>query len=122
MMAKLIYDQDSENDVSIVQVIEDVRQSLSTLKLYSPDKRIQIFKEDKFEKFITSIAASNDIKTKALHNHSFIEFTVIVANQIDAYLRMSILLKHQLENANDSFDIKYVYQSDSDKKISEKNI
>jgi hypothetical protein len=122
IMAKLIYDRESEKEESFSSVIEQVKKSLSTLQLYSPERRTEAFNHDKFEKFVASIAASHDIKTAALHNHSFIEFTIIVANQIDAYLRMSIILNTQLKNKNDSFDIKYVYQSDSDKVISERSI
>ncbi len=51
-----------------------------------------------------------------------IEFIIVVANQIDAYLRLCIVMKTQLNDMTNSFDLKYFYQGENDKAIMERKI
>ncbi|WP_437399826.1 hypothetical protein [Flagellimonas lutimaris] len=122
LMAKYIYDSAKESDKEILKELERVKNALSTIQLLSPDKRKLAFDLDKYEKFMASLAASFDIKNTALENESMIEFSIVVANQIDAYLRLSIVMRKQLDDSTDEMDIKYLYQSPSDRPIMERKV
>lgn len=121
-MAKYIYDTDKAKDKEIIFELKRAKKALSTIQLLSPDNRKTAFDLDKYEKFMASLAASFDLKNKALENKSFIEFSIIVANQIDAYLRLSIIMTDQLKNKTNEIDIKYLYQSQTDRPIIERKI
>lgn len=121
-MVKYIYDTDKEEDKEINFELERVKEALSTIQLLSPDKRKSAFDLAKYDKFMASLAASFDLKNKALKNSSYIEFSIIIANQIDAYLRLSILMTEQLKMGSSELDIKYLYQSDKDSPIMERKI
>ncbi len=66
--------------------------------------------------------ASFDLWQKALENDSFIELVVITSNQIDAFLRLSIILHKQLEEETDDIEIEYLFQSDEEKGFMERKI
>lgn len=121
-MIKYIYDTNKANSKEIISELEKAKIALKTLQLLSPERRILAYQIDKFEKFNASLAASFDLKNKALECQSFVEFVIIIANQIDAYLRISIVLKNQLQSKNDELDIKYLFQDEEDKPIMEKAI
>jgi predicted nucleotidyltransferase len=86
LMAKYIYDTGKESDTDILIELGRVKEALSTIQLLSPDKRTICFELDKYEKFMAALVASFDLKNNALKNESFIEFSIIVANQILYYL------------------------------------
>lgn len=121
-IAKYIYDAGKENDLIIKNELRKVEAALSTLILVSEDKRILAVEYDRYEKFLASLAASFDLKNRALENQSLIELIIIVANQIDAYLRMSISLKRQLINNDNNIDVSLLYQGENDVPISERKI
>jgi hypothetical protein len=121
-MAKYIYSTSRQNTKKIKAELEKVEKALSTLELISVDKREIALELDKYEKFIASLCASFDLKNKALENKSPIELLVIIANQIDAYLRIAIVLKKQLKEKTDRIDIKLLYQGESDVPIMERKI
>lgn len=122
IMAKYIYDTVKKNDREIVFELERIKQALSTIQLLSPNERKLAYDLDKYKNFMASLVASFDLKNKALENKSFIEFSIIVANQIDAYLRLSIVMTDQLENISNDLNIKYLYQSPTDKPLIERKI
>ena len=121
-MAKYIYDTPKQNDPSIKIEIEKVEKALSTLELISIDRRNLAIEFDKYERFMASLAASFDLKTKAIENKSFIELMIIIANQIDAYLRMAIVMKKQLNDKTNRIDIPLLYQGENDSPIMERKI
>jgi len=122
LMAKYIYDTSKENDATVLFELSRVKETLSTIQFLSPDQRKLAFDLDKYDKFMASLAASFDLKNTSLENESFIEFSIIVANQIDAYLRLSIVMKQQLNESTDDINIKYLYQSPTDKPVMERKI
>jgi hypothetical protein len=121
-MAKYIYDTNKEKNKEIIFELKRVKKALSSIQLLSHENRKSAFDLDKYEKFMASLAASFDLKNKALKNRSYMEFSIIVANQIDAYLRLAIIMTEQLKNNTDELDIKYLYQSKTDKPIMERKI
>lgn len=122
IMAKFIYDTNKEDDKEIKFELGRVKKALTTLQLLSPGNRTIALNLDKYEKFMASLVASFDLKNEALQNKSFIEFTIIIANQIDAYLRLCLVMKEQLDNQNDKLNIKYLFQAPNDKPIMERKI
>ena len=121
-MAKYVCQPTKLNAKIIKEQIIKVENCLSTLMFLSPDRRNYAVSFDRFDKFNASLGASFDLKNKALKNSSFIELIIINANQIDAYLRLCIVLKFQiLENSN-LFKLEYLYQNSTDKPLMEKKI
>jgi len=72
--------------------------------------------------FLQGVGATAAILIKAINNKAFIEATCILANQIDASLRIGIVLKKQIINNNSEIEIEWIYQGPNDKKKSEKAI
>src|SRR5690606_8970280 len=104
------------------QQIALVEKSLSTLMCLSPDRREFAISYDRFDKFNASLAASFDLKIKAMKSNSFIELIMLSGNQIDAYLRLCVVLRLQIEEQTNLFRLEFLYQSESDRPIMEKTI
>lgn len=121
-MAKYIYGREWESTDLIKGELEKVKKSLSKLVFISDKNRDTVFVIDKYEKFQSALAASFDLKKNAIRSGSMIEFIIVVANQIDAYLRLCIVMKTQLNGMTNSFYLKYFYQGESDKAIMERKI
>lgn len=66
--------------------------------------------------------ASVELGLRAQNNGSFIECVCLYANQIDALLRIGLILKKQLENGSTELIEELLYQGEDDKKIMEKEI
>lgn len=121
-MAKYIYDTSKHSDPETGTELEKAEVALATLELISPDKRTLALELDKYENFMASLAASFDLKNKAIENKSVIELMIIIANQIDAYLRMAIVMKKQLQEKTNRIDIALLFQGDRDSPITERKI
>jgi hypothetical protein len=121
-MAKYVCQPTKLNLKIIKKQIEKVEESLTTLMCLSFDRRQFAVSCDRFEKFNASLAASFDLKNKAIKNHSFIELIIINANQIDAYLRLCIVHKFQIIETTSLFKLEYLYQAKNDKPLMEKKI
>lgn len=121
-MAKYICQPNDENKKQIEQELIKVTKSLSSLMCLSEDRREFAVGFDRYEKFSASLAASFDLKNKALESLCFIQLIIINANQIDAYLRLCIVLKYQLIENTVLFNVEYLYQKGSDKPMMEKKI
>jgi hypothetical protein len=121
-LAKYIYDTDIENDALVLEELNKARKALSTIQLISNDKRKLACDLDKYEKFMASLAASFDVKDKAIEKESLIEFSVIVANQIDAYLRLSLVMDTQLKEKSNLFETTLLHQGETDPPIMERKI
>lgn len=121
-MAKYIY-QPNEVDSKVVQEqLDKVESSLATLICLSTERRDIAIGFDRFEKFNASLAASFDLKKKAMENLSFIELIIVCANQIDAYLRLCIVFKFQILENSLFFQLEYLFQGESDKPLIEKKV
>jgi hypothetical protein len=122
LMAKYIYDVSEEHSPTIINELQKVEKSLSSLIFLSPEHRIYAIEQDKYQKFITSLSASFDLLNKAIKNGSNIELLILIANQIDAYLRMAIVFKKQLKQQTNRIDIPLLYQDEKDSPIMERKI
>ncbi len=121
-MAKYIFQPNESNKKIIEGELLKVKKTLSTIICLSPEKRMLAISYDRYEKFNASLAASFDLKNKAIENKSFIELIIINANQIDAYLRLCIVFKFQIIEKSMVFRLEYLFQSESDKPLMEKKI
>ncbi|MGO4878813.1 hypothetical protein ACEN2P_19575 [Pedobacter psychrotolerans] len=121
-MAKFVCQPTKQNLNIIKKQIAKVEDSLSTLMCLSLNHREFAINYDRFDKFNASLAASFDLKNKAIKNRSFIELIIIIANQIDAYLRLCIVHKYQIIENTFLFKLEYLYQAEIDKPIIEKKI
>ena len=122
LMAKYIYDTDKTNDPKVLEELNKVEATLSTLQLINVNKRQLAIDINKYENLMASLAASYDLKWKALENKSMIEFLVIVGNQIDAFLRMAIVLKKQIDDKSNEVDVSFLFQDENDTPLMERKI
>ena len=121
-MAKYIYSADLRNDNRIKEQIEKVKLALDSFRVIPQSDRELAKNLDKHDNFLASLAASYDLLNNALETESYIEMIVILANQIDAFLRSSIILKEQLENQTNDIEVKYIFQANNEWGINERKI
>jgi hypothetical protein len=107
---------------SIEDKIEIVHSILKEFKLIAPEKSSQIINSYRFDMFLQGVGATGLILSKAVENKAFIEATCVLASQIDALLRVGIILKNQINNNNSEIETEWIYQGLNDKKKSEKDI
>ena len=121
-MAKYIYDTARQDDKEIKNELRKAKIALATLQILSPNKRNLAVEIDKYENFMASLCASFDLKNRAIENQSIVELLIIIANQIDAYLRMAIVMKKQLKEKTNRIDIALLFQGETDAPIMERKI
>ncbi|SNZ01228.1 hypothetical protein [Flagellimonas pacifica] len=122
IMAKCIYSSSHKKHPKVNELISNVRRSIDSLRVIPIDDRSYAVSLDKYDNFIGSLASSYDISERALESKSYIEVISIVSNQIDAFLRISIVLKKQLEQRTQDIEVKYLFQADNQRGISERVI
>jgi hypothetical protein len=122
LMAKYIYSKSNDSSKRIKEELDKVKVSLSKVAYISEKNRGRVLSLDKYYKFVAALVASYDLSTSALQSDSLIEFILILASQIDSYLRLSIVMKKQLKLKSDEFEQKYIYQGESCKPITERAI
>lgn len=121
-MAKYIYDTANQDHAEVKKELKKAELALETLELINPAQRELILEMDKYDKFIASLAASFDLKKQAIDSKSIIELLIIIANQIDAYLRIAIVMKKQLQQKTNRIDITLLYQGEIDPPIMERKV
>jgi hypothetical protein len=117
-----IFDSKISKRKSTINELSSVRKTIASLKFIKPQYRDIILSQRRYGLFISSMAASIDLRNKALENGSFIELVILIANRIDGLLRLSIILTNQLENNNSEIDSSILYQSEDDKPLMERQI
>tara|TARA_B110000211_G_C14053421_1_gene542215 strand:+ start:648 stop:1643 length:996 start_codon:yes stop_codon:yes gene_type:complete len=122
LMAKYIYSKALSNTPRIKEELEKVKTALSKAAYISESNRPRVLALDRYYKFQAALAASFDLKESALESRSLIEFILIVASQIDSYLRLCIVMKKQLNDRADEFEEKYFYQGEKCRPITERAI
>jgi len=121
-MAKYIYSSEYRNDERIKYQLDKVKVALDSFRVIPQDERILAANLNKYDNFLGSLLASHDLLENAYKSKSHIELVVILSNQIDAFLRMTIILKQQLENQSNDIEVKYLFQGDNERGIIERNI
>lgn len=120
VMCKYIYDADKKDNQKIKNEIEKARECLKTIMVIEEEHKENILASERFTKFMNSLGASIDLKNRAYKNGSSIELVVLLANQIDALLRLALILKKQIDNSTDDIDTTLIFQKETDRPIMEK--
>lgn len=112
-------DLDSRTTLEKVGTVHSI---MKEFKLIEDGKSIDVISSYRFDMFLQGVGATALILSKAIENKAFIEATCLLANQIDALLRIGIVLKNQITNNNSEIEVEWIYQGLADKKKSEKEI
>ncbi len=99
-----------------------VRDVLASIKFIKEPFRQIVLSQRRFDLYMSAIATIIKLKAKAIEKESPIEFIVLTANHIDAWLRLAIILTSQLKNKNESIDLELLFQAKTDKPIMERTI
>lgn len=102
--------------------LQKASESVKSLLVFDEKSKKEILPHVRWDKFMLSHLASIDLANRAYENGSNIELVMLLANQIDAVLRQSLILKKQLVNRTDSIDIGLIHQKDEDKPIFERDV
>lgn len=122
LIGKFIYDIKLKNDEEIKEQFSTVTNILKSLVVVPSRKRKHASDLEKFDRFQTALAASYDLLDNAIKSDSYIEIIAITTNQIDAFLRLCIVISIQINNQTDNIPIKYLFQSENENGYMEKNI
>lgn len=96
MIGKYIYDVKLDNDQLINEELRLIDHVLKFLVIVPPNDRKLASDMGKFNQFVGALAASYDLLNNAIESDSFIEIIAVTANQIDAFLRLSIVIGFSL--------------------------
>lgn len=107
---------------SLIGKVSLVHDIIKSFNLFDKANSSSIITYHRFETFIQGVGAAALILEKAIESKAFTEATCILANQIDALLRIGIILKLQINNNSSGIDIEWIYQGLNDKVKSEKDI
>lgn len=118
---KYIYNNTVQKDELAKEFLR-AKDCLKSIIIIPEKDRESVLKRDRYHKFMTALAAVNDLIYRAHENKSFIELVALFANKIDALLRLSLILKEQIDNDTDKIDIKLIYQGPKDRPISERAV
>jgi hypothetical protein len=122
LIGKFIHDVKLKNDVRIKEQLKIVKAILNTVTIVPQADRKLAADLDKADRFHDSLAASHDLLFSAIESESYIEIIAIAANQIDAYLRLSIVIAKQIAAKTNDIDVKYFFQVDGEWGIMERKI
>ncbi|WP_223433042.1 hypothetical protein [Pseudomonas sp. GL-B-26] len=122
LIGKYIYDADLEGDKRIAEQLAIVIQILYSVVIVPKSDRKLAADLDKFDRFTGSLAASHDLLYTAIDAGACIEIIAITANQIDAYLRLSLVIAKQLEEKTNDIETRYLFQADGEKGIMERKV
>lgn len=122
LIAKYIYNTEDRDSDNINKEIVKAKKALETLVFLEEEYREQALASYQFDKFMFSLVSSRTLTSLAYKNNNPIELVVLLANQIDAGLRLAILLHQQIETKSQYIDIKLIQQKEDDRVVMEKTI
>lgn len=121
-IGKYIYDANLDNDERINEELRLVDNILKSLVIVPPRDRKLASDMEKLDRFQGALAASYDLLDNAIESDSFIEVIAVSANQVDAFLRLSIVIAIQLKNQTDEVPLKYLFQGVDERGLMERKI
>ena len=121
VLITLTYEEgiDDKQKNSLFKLAERSAQSFMFL---DQETKAKILPKVRWDSFMLSYVASRDLSNRAFENGSNIELVILLANQIDAVLRQSIILNQQIQNKNNDIEISLIFQKESDRPIMEKTV
>lgn len=102
--------------------LDKIRFCLSSIRMIDEKYKDSVLNSYRFNQFMNSYAASVDLLQRAYDNGSAIEITVLLSNQIDALLRLVLILKKQLDDKSNTIDTTLIYQREHDRPVMEKQV
>jgi hypothetical protein len=121
ILISLSYDS-SLDSFLIKDNINKAEHSVKSLVVLDAKTKSIIVPKIRWNNFMLSYGATIDLVNRAYEKGSSFELVVLLASQIDAILRQSIILTQQLKERNDAIEIKFIYQKEKDKPIFEKYV
>ena len=122
LIGKFIYEKGLENDPRVIEQLSVVNKALQSIIIVPSEDRTLASSLDKYDRFIGSLGAANDLLYSAIESGSFFEIIAISASVIDAYLRVGLVIKKQIDNSTNDIELKYIYQADNEKGFLESHI
>lgn len=122
LIGKYIHDASFDNEDQINNELRLVKKILESVVIVPPGDRKLASDMEKFDRFQGALAASYDLLNNAIESDSFMEVIAVSANQIDAFLRLSIVIAIQLKNETDEIPIKYLFQAVDERGFMERKI
>lgn len=122
LIGKYIHDASLDNEEKINEELRLVDKILKSVVIVPPEDRKLASDMEKFDRFQGALAASYDLLDNAIESDSFVEVIAVSANQIDAFLRLSIVIAIQLKNQADEVPIKYLFQAEDERGLIERKI
>ncbi|WP_246014725.1 hypothetical protein [Geomonas oryzae] len=122
LIGKYIYGRKLRDDLRIQVQLDLVQKVLEKIIIIPEYDRLRAANLDKYDRFLGALAASYDLLNSAIESESYVQIVVVVTNQIDAFLRLAIVIAKQLRDQTDLIEVKYFSQGDKEKGISERSI
>lgn len=122
LIGKYIYRKEYRDDTRIISQLKQVQLALDSIRVIPPKDRELAASLDKYDRFLASLVASYDLLNAAIESDSYIEIIVLSTNQIDAFLRLAIVLCKQLKTESDEIELRYIFQDEKEKGILERKI
>ncbi|HBO0863662.1 MULTISPECIES: hypothetical protein [Pseudomonas] len=122
LIGKYIYDAGLEGDKRIAKQLGIAIEILNSVVIVPERDRKLAADLDKFDRFTGALAASHDLLYAAIDAGACIEIIAIAANQIDAYLRLSLVIATQLKKKTNDIETRYLFQADGEKGIMERKV
>lgn len=122
ILSKYVYDKHKRGSEIINVEIAKSKSALSSFFVIDPRYRNEYLSSERFETFMISLLASTDLSNRAYKNSSSIEIVVLLANQIDALLRLCLILNEQIINKTNIINTELLFQAESDKPVMEKKV
>ncbi len=121
-MITFIHDSKTRKNPKVKKEIKKARACIKSIRIIPKNKRQSALAHRRLSKFMTALAASIDLANRAVLAESNLEYIVLLANQIDALLRLAIILNRQIETGTEDIEVGLLYQGEKDKPIMEKQI
>lgn len=122
LLAKYIYSSSERGKEIIIQEVDKAKQALDTLIFIENRLQEAVLASFQFDKFMYSLITSRELTGKAFKDNNPIELVILLANQIDAVLRLCLIMHEQIETESEYINMKLIYQKDDDKAIMEKAV
>lgn len=122
IMCTYTYESSLRGSNNINSEVNKARTCLESLIIIGEKYKSKFLASERFDKFMTSYAASVDLLQRAYKNGSAVEIIILLSNQIDALLRLLFILKKQIENNTNEIDTSLIHQKNTDKPILEKQV
>ena len=122
LLVKYIYDLKQMDVLDVKNELNKAKNTIPTIFVIPEERRKIYLKSARYFKFMISMMASLDLRIRAYENNSYIELIILLANYIDASLRLALILKKQILENTDEYEIELLFQAEKDKPLFEKKI